>query len=374
MQNKAHKDTSTWQSPFIWFLLLCAAFFALYLSKSILVPLLIALLLAYAFDPVVDVMEAKGLPRSAVIWTIFFAIVSSLFLIIIFIIPTVQDQFTKTFNQLPAYLTQLHKDVVPALEKRFGVEFPKTFDETLQSVLGQLKEGAPDLFKPVTTFTLTFFTNTFGVLAALANLVVIPFMFYYLLKDFDQIKTQVASYIPLRLREAFFKRFREIDVSLSGFIRGQLLVIFFLTILYVGGLSWIGLDLSFALGLIAAAGEIVPYIGFAFGLILALAVGFLQFQDLLHPFYIILLFGAIQAIQGMAIAPLVMGKQVGIHPLVIVAAVYIGGDLFGFVGVLLAVPGAAILVVLLKALAEVYRNSALFQGASKNSGSSRIEK
>lgn len=374
MHNKTQREPATWQSPLIWFLLLCTSFVVLYLAKSILVPLLVALLLAYAFDPVVDVLEAKGLPRSAVIWTIFFAIISTLFLIIIFIIPTLQDQFTKTFDQLPAYLTQLHKDVVPALENRFGIQFPKTFDETLQSVLRQLKEGAPDLFKPVTTFTLTFFTNTFGVLAALANLVVIPFMFYYLLKDFDHMKTQVAVYIPPRLREAFFKRFREIDVSLSGFIRGQLLVIFFLTILYVVGLTWIGLDLSFALGLIAAAGEIVPYIGFAFGLILALAIGFLQFQDLLHPFYIVLLFGGIQAIQGMLIAPLIMGKQVGIHPLVIVAAVYIGGDLFGFVGILLAVPGAAILVVLLRALAENYQNSALFHGASSTSDSSHIKK
>ncbi len=374
MQNKANSELSTWGRPLTWFLLLGLLFAALYLSKSILVPFLIALLLAYAFDPLVDILEEKGLPRSAVIWAIFFVIVAALFLIVIFIIPTLQDQFTKTFNQLPAYLTQLHKDVVPALETRFGVAFPKTLDETLQSVLGQLKKGAPDLFKPVTTFTLTFFTNTFGVLAAVANLVVIPFMFYYLLKDFDHIKAQLADYIPFRLRAAFFKRFREIDLSLSGFIRGQLLVIFFLTILYVAGFTWIGLDLSFALGLIAAAGEIVPYIGFAFGLILALAFAFLQFQDLLHPLYVALLFVGVQAIQGMAIAPLVMGKQVGLHPLVIVAAVYIGGDLFGFIGVLLAVPGAAILVVLLKALAEAYQNSTLFHGASKSPERKRIEK
>jgi len=374
MRDKTDSDLSARQKPLIWAFILCLLFTAIYLSKSILVPFLIALLLAYAFDPLVDLLETKGFARSVVIWSIFFAIVTGLFLIVIFIIPTLQDQFTLTFNQLPAYLTQLNKNVVPALEKRFGVQFPKTFDETLQSVLGQLKEGAPDLFKPVTTFTLNFFTNTFGVLAAVANLVVIPFMFYYLLKDFDQIKTHVADYIPPRLRDTFFKRFREIDVSLSGFIRGQMLVIFFLTILYVVGLTWIGLDLSFALGLIAAAGEIVPYIGFAFGLLLALAIALLQFQDLLHPLYVVLLFGGIQAIQGIAIAPLVMGKQVGIHPLIIVAAVYIGGDLFGFIGVLLAVPGAAILVVLLKALAEAYQNSALFQDTRKSSDSSRIEK
>ncbi len=347
----------------VWLLIVLACFTSLYLSKSILVPFLIALLLAYAFDPLVDTLEAKRFPRSIAIWGIFSAIVITFLLFLIFVIPTLQDQFTKTFNQLPSYLNHLQEEFVPSIEKRFDIQFPKTFEETLEPVLAQLKEDAPTLFKPVTTFVLTFFTNTFSMLAALANLIIIPFIFYYLLKDFDRLKTHLSSYIPIHFREEAFKRFREIDLSLSGFIRGQLLVILFLSLFYIVGLSFIGLDLSFALGFIAAVGEIVPYIGFAFGLILSLALAFLQFQDFIHPLYVLLLFGGIQAIQGLAIAPLVMGKQVGLHPLVIITAVYIGGDLFGLIGVLLAVPGAAIFVVCLKSLAEYYRKSTLFIGS-----------
>lgn len=365
MQNKTRSDASTWGRPLTaLFVILCASTL-LYLSKSILVPFLLASLLAYAFDPVVDLLEKKGFPRSASICLIFALIVVALFLILFFVLPTLQDQLTKMFKQLPSYLTHLHQEVVPSIEKQFGVRFPQTFEETLKPVLDRLKEDAPALFKPVTTFALDFFTNTFGVLTALANLIIIPFMFFYLLKDFDRIKERLAAYIPLKYRDESFKRLREMDISLSGFIRGQLLLILFLAILYVTGLTWIGIDLSFPLGLIAAAGEIVPYIGFAFGLFLSLAFAFLQFQDLLHPLYVVVLFGGIQAIQTLAIAPFVMGKEVGLHPLVIVAAVYVSGDLFGLIGVLFAVPAAAILVVLLKALAEYYKNSSLFDEHSE---------
>ncbi len=352
---------------FIWLLLVLLGAVALLLSKSILAPFLVALLLAYAFDPVVDRLEEKRVPRSLAIWLIFSAIVAALLSFLLFVLPTLQDQLTLTFNQLPSYLSHLHQEVFPALEKRFGIRFPKTFEETLEPVIVRLKEEAPALFKPVTTFALSFFSNTLGMLVTLANLVIIPFIFYYLLKDFDRLKKQLASFIPPRYRDEVFRRFSEIDLSLSGFIRGQVLVILFLGILYVAGLSWIGLDLSFALGIIAAAGEIVPYVGFAFGLTLSLAISFLQFQDLLHPLYVILLFGGVQALQGLAIAPLVMGKQVGLHPLVIVTAVYVAGDLFGLIGVLLAVPGAAIFVVILKAFAEYYHSSALFNESQGNS-------
>ena len=364
MTHKKSLGDSNVRMPWGWFFLVVFAIVLIYLSKSLLAPFLIALLLAYAFDPVVDFLEEKACARSVAIAVIFSSIVLTLLLILFFVIPTIQDQLTRTFDRLPSYLDKLQKEVIPALETRFSIHFPKTFEETYETVLPRLKEKAPDLFKPVTAFVLSFFTNTLGMLTALANLVMIPFMFYYLLKDFDRLKENIASYIPIRYRAQASKRLREIDLSLSGFIRGQLLVILFLGIFYVAGLSWIGLDLSFALGLIAAAGEIVPYIGFTFGLALSLAIAFLQFQDFLHPLYVAFLFGGVQAIQGLAIAPLVMGKQVGLHPLVIVAAVYIGGDLFGFIGVLLAVPGAAILVVVLKALADYYRHSELFRGSS----------
>ncbi len=364
MQTKEGMRDVSWKGSVAWFLLCALAIFALYLSKSILSPFIIALLLAYAFDPVIDVLEERQVPRTLAIGSVFILITIVLALFLFFGLPTLQDQMMQAFEQFPVYLEHLRKNLLPAIESTLGIQLPSTFDETLKTILPRLKEDAPALFKPVTTFALSFFTNTFGLVAAVANLIIIPFMFYYLLRDFDRIKTSLARFIPDRYHTEVYKRLREIDLSLSGFVRGQLLIILLLCVFYVAGLSIIGLDIAFMLGIIAAIGEVVPYVGFAVGLVLSLAFAFLQFQDLIQPLYVLALFGGIQAIQGLAIAPLIMGKQVGLHPLVIIASIYIAGDLFGFIGILLAVPGAAVLVVLLRAFSEYYRNSNLYLGKS----------
>lgn len=344
-----------------WLAILALGIGILYLAGSILIPFLIAFLLAYAFDPVVVFLERRRVHRSLAIWFVITIIATILVLFLLVVIPIIQEETTRALEQLPGYLEHLRTDLLPYLEKRFGVHIPQTYEELSETVLPRLKEEAPNIFRPVTNILLSFFSNTAYLLAAIANLIVIPFAFYYFLKDFEALKATVWEYIPPRHRDEASRWLGELDRSLAGFIRGQLLVVLFLAILYGVGLTFIGVDLAFVLGIIGAFGEIVPYVGFVVGLSLSILISFLQFQDLLHPFYVVLLFGAIQSVQGLVIAPLVMGQQVGLHPLVVIAAVYIGGDLFGFVGILLAVPGAAVVVVLFKALAEHYRRSTLYR-------------
>jgi len=362
MDRKARVWPAAWPLPFGWLLLAILGLGALYVSKSVLIPVLLALIFAYAFDPVVDGLEKRNCPRFVSIWLIFSLLLITFILVLIFGIPMLQDQSIRAFQKFPAYLEQLQRDVLPALDNEFGIRLPKTIDETFDTVLPQLKKEAPLIFKPVTSFVLSFFTNTVGMLAAVANLMIVPIIFYYLLRDFDVMKTQISAYVPFRHRTRFHQIVKEIDRMLSGFLRGQLWIILLLGIVYGLGLSLIGVDFSVLLGMVAAIGEIVPYIGFSVGLLLSLSIAALQFQDFIHPLFVLLLFGGVQAIQGIVIAPWVMGKQVGLHPLAIILAVYIGGDLFGFIGVLLAVPGAAIVIVLFKALAASYRNSLLYRG------------
>lgn len=344
-----------------WLAVLALGIGILYLAGSILIPFLIAFLLAYAFDPVVLFMERRRVRRPFAIWFVILIIAAVLILFLLVVIPIIQGEITRTLEQLPRYLEHVRTDFLPYLEERFGIHIPKTYKEITETVLPRLKEEAPNIFRPVTTFLLSLFSNTAYLLAAIANLILIPFAFYYFLKDFETLKAKVWEYVPSRHRPEVSRWLRDLDRSLAGFIRGQLLVILFLAVVYGIGLTLIGVDLAFILGIIAAFGEIVPYVGFIVGLSLAVLVSLLQFQDFLHPFYVVLLFAAVQSIQGLVIAPLVMGQQVGLHPLVVIAAVYIGGDLFGFIGILLAVPGAAVVVVLLKALAEHYRRSPLYR-------------
>jgi predicted PurR-regulated permease PerM len=325
---------SKWNVRLGWSLIFAIAIGFLYLSKSILVPLLIAFLLAYAFDPVVGYLEKNGVRRWLGIWVIFLLIVAVVFLFLFFVIPVIQEQIARAVERFPGYIDYIREKMIPTIEQKLGIHFPTTFKEMSETILPRLKEQAPNVFQPVTVFILAFFSNTARFLVALINLVVIPFAFYYLLKDFDRLKEGVVEYVPPRHRPEFYKRMKEIDHSLGGFIRGQALVILFLAVFYGLGLTFIGVDLAFVLGIIAAIGEIVPYIGFIVGLSLSILIAVLQFQDFLHPFYIVLLFGAIQSIQGLLIAPLVMGHSVGLHPLIVISAIYVGGDLFGFIGVL----------------------------------------
>jgi predicted PurR-regulated permease PerM len=353
---------SKWEIRAEWFLIFVLGIGFLYLCRSIVVPLLIASLLAYAFDPAVGFLERRRIPRVLGIWLIFLLIVAIIFLFLFFVIPVIQAQIVRAVERFPSYLEYFREKILPSIEETFGIHLPTTFKEISDTLLPRLREQAPAVFQPVTVFVLAFFSNTARLLVALINLIVIPFAFYYLLRDFDRLKKNVAAYIPPRHRPEAYRRLNEIDRSLGGFIRGQFLVIFFLAVFYGVGLTFIGVDLAFVLGFIAAIGEIVPYIGFTIGLSLSILIAVLQFQDFLHPFYVILLFAAIQSIQGLMVAPLVMGRQVGLHPLIVIGAIYVGGDLFGFIGVLLAVPMAAVLVVLIKMLAEHYRKSALYRG------------
>lgn len=353
---------SKWEIRAEWFLIFVLGIGFLYLGRSILVPLLIASLLAYAFDPAVGFLERRRIPRVLGIWLIFFLIVAIIFLFLFFVIPVIQAQIVRAVERFPSYMEYLREKILPSIEETFGVRFPTTFKEILETVLPRLREQAPAVFQPATVFVLAFFSNTARLFVALINLIVIPFAFYYLLRDFDRLKKKLAAYIPPRHRPEAYRRLHEIDRSLGGFIRGQFLVILFLAVFYGVGLTFIGVDLAFVLGFIAAVGEIVPYIGFIVGLSLSILIALLQFQDFLHPVYVVLLFAAIQSIQGLMVAPLVMGRQVGLHPLIVIGSIYVGGDLFGFIGVLLAVPMAAVLVVLIKTLAEHYRKSALYRG------------
>lgn len=353
---------SKWETRAEWFLIFAVGIGFFYLCRSIIVPLLIASILAYAFDPAVGFLERRRIPRVLAIWLIFFLITAIIFLFLFFVIPVIQEQIARAVERFPSYMAYLREKIFPLIEETFGIRLPTTLKEMSETILPRLREQAPAAFQPVTAFILALFSNTARLLVALINLIVIPFAFYYLLKDFDRLKKKVATFIPPRHRPEAYRRLQEVDRSLGGFIRGQFLVILFLAVFYGVGLTFIGVDLAFVLGIIAAVGEIVPYIGFMVGLSLSILIAVLQFQDFLHPVYVVALFGAIQSIQGLVVAPLVMGRQVGLHPLIVIAAIYVGGDLFGFVGVLLAVPMAAVLVVLIKTLADHYRRSELYRG------------
>ena len=332
--------------------------FILWVIKSVLVPFLVAFLLAYAFDPLIHRME-RILSRPFSILLLFFGILLSLVLVLIYIVPIIQSEISVALQKFPHYLGLL-KELVPAVENRFGIHIPRTFGETLDALLPKINEVSPKLFEPLTTFVVRVFSNTVVFIVWLVKLLIIPIAAYYFLKDFDRIKTGVANIVPTKFRSGFHDLVSEIDRALSGFIRGQLLVVLILSALYSLALLAVGVDLSVLLGIISGTIEIIPYLGFIVGMSISLLMTTLQYQDFLHPLLVLVLFSFIQTAQGLFISPKVIGQQVGIHPLVVIAAITIGGDLFGLVGVLLAIPCAAVLLVVLKAMVRAFKASSFF--------------
>jgi len=209
-----------------------------------------------------------------------------------------------------------------------------------------------------------------AVIGWLLNLVLIPVVTFYLLRDWDRLTAGVLALLPRRLEPTVKSIAREIDDVLGAFIRGQLMVMLALGLTYAIGLWLVGLDLAFIIGAGAGVLSIVPYLGTLVGVVAALLAALFQFQDLLHPVLVLVVFAVGQSLEGMVFTPHLVGDRIGLHPVTVIFAVLAGGQLFGFLGILLALPVAAALNVLVWHLKERYHRSELYnrQGGSSGDG------
>jgi len=193
-----------------------------------------------------------------------------------------------------------------------------------------------------------------------AYLTLIPVVTFYLLRDWDILVGKVHDLIPRPYEKLASKLARQCDEVLAEFMRGQFLVMLAQAILYTIGLWIVGLEFFLLIGMLAGLVSFVPYLGFIVGIGVASVAGFMQFHDIIHLIYILIVFGVGQAIEGMLLSPLLVGDRIGLHPVAVIFAVMAGGQLFGFVGVLVALPVAAVIVVLLRHIHESYLESSLY--------------
>jgi predicted PurR-regulated permease PerM len=265
---------------------------------------------------------------------------------------------------LPGYAQHLY-DIAPATFKTYlGVETPEKLSLRLNELIHQGRDMSPDLLKPVLSFLQKAFSSTIGLILSVLGYFIIPVYLFYLLADLPQLKKFIESFIPERYRVVYEEKLAEVDLVLSGFIRGQLSVCAILAVLYSIGLYFIGIDLAIVIGTLAGATFIIPYVGTIIGIVLSVAMALLKFHDVLHPLLCLGWFCLVQGLEGMIITPKVVGKTVGLHPLVAIIALLIGGQIFGIMGMLLAVPVTAVLQVFLRSLAAYYRDSDFYHGMS----------
>jgi predicted PurR-regulated permease PerM len=203
-----------------------------------------------------------------------------------------------------------------------------------------------------------------SIIAWLGNLVLIPVVTFYLLRDWDILIARIHELLPKQYKSVITKLAKESDQTLSAFLRGQFLVMLVLGLMYSIGLWFIGLELALLIGMMAGLVSFVPYLGFILGIVAASIAMLLQTHELFQLLPVLIVFGIGQVLEGMLLTPLLVGDKIGLHPVAVIFAILAGGQLFGFVGILLALPVAAVIAVVLRHMHGEYRASAYFDSGS----------
>ncbi|HEY6839003.1 MAG TPA: AI-2E family transporter [Geobacteraceae bacterium] len=334
----------------------------IYYHGAIFLPLFIALILAYLLEPLILPLERRGISRSLAIFLVFFCFIALLAGMTDFLVAALRSEFGSVEVNLPEYALRLY-GVIPAKIKLYlGIETQDKAYQQLNHILEALRGVSFDIYRETLALVTKAFSSTLSFLLAVIGYLITPVYLYYFLKDMPKLKQTLLDMVPVRLRSGLLARVGEIDELLSAFIRGQLSVCVILAVLYSIGLYFIGIDLAILIGTLAGITFIIPYFGTILGIVLSVIMALLKFHDFLHPLLCLGWFGIVQALEGGVITPMIVGDKVGLHPIITILALFLGGQLFGILGMLLAVPVAAVLKVLVRSLLNVYRSTAYYTG------------
>ncbi|MCD6499117.1 MAG: AI-2E family transporter [Deltaproteobacteria bacterium] len=348
-----------WQMAF-GFAMLFVVFYAVRELKAILTPLVIAFLLAYLLDPVIDWFEVHGLSRTLGVVVLLVGVIVVMTAFVLLVIPLVGREFSNFGREIPRFVARIKQDTIPWVEQAFHFTIPKTTTELADRFGYSLQELSQKAVQPISGLAGRAVQGAYQVVMFLAGLVLIPFFTFFLLRDFDKMAELIHGLIPHRHRDWARQTWTEIDETLSGWIRGQLLVMLVLGTLYSTGYVLVGIPLGLVIGMLTGLMAFIPYLGAALGFAMALTMAFLDWQGWSHVFGVAGVFATVQTLDGLFITPNILGYETGLSPAVVVLALLVFGKLFGLVGVLLAVPVAGIIHVLLRRSMESYRASAFF--------------
>jgi len=329
----------------------------LYWLGPVLAPFLVSAGLAYLGDPLVDQLQRRGYSRSLGVLLVFVAMLLAGLLMLIIGLPALGQQLQALIDMLPAVLDWLQGEAVPKLLRLLEGEEVTVDRERLRAlVAGHWKQVGNALGTVLGQLT----ASGQLLLTVLAYLTLVPVVTFYLLRDWDLLVARVRDLIPRSVEPRVVQLAGECDAVLAEFLRGQLLVMAALALMYTVGLLLCGLKLAFIIGVIAGLVSFVPYLGLAVGVLLAGMAAVAQFHDLIHVIWVLVVFGACQTLESVWLSPWLVGDRIGLHPVAVIFAVMAGGQLFGFLGILLALPAAAIVMVLLRHSHDAYRASALY--------------
>jgi predicted PurR-regulated permease PerM len=333
----------------------------LFLLGPILTPFAVAALLAYLGDPLVDRLETRGLSRSAAVAIVFGAMTLLLLLLPLVLIPLLETQISTLVERLPLYIGWIRERLMPFLVERLGVD-PEFF--STDQIVAMLKSHWQQAGGVAAAVIASVSQSGLAIIGWIMNLLLIPVVTFYFLRDWDEMIGRVRELLPRTIEERVVSLARQSDEVLSAFLRGQIAVMLALGLIYSIGLWMAGLKLAFLIGMGAGLLSFVPYLGGILGVGGAVIAALVEHRDLIHVVYVLVVFGVGHGLEGFVLTPWLVGDRIGLHPVAVIFAILAGGQLFGFIGVLLALPVTAVLGVLLRHLHEQYVGSGLYREAS----------
>ena len=351
----------------ILFWLVAATFLALflYVFSPILLPFAAGMILAYFLDPVADALERLGLSRVAATIVILIGFLLAFLLAMMIVIPVLGTQLAEFISRIPDYLSRLQAlltDIDPDfLETAIGVD------------AAALREGLSSLLTQGAGFLTTLFQSIWSsgkTLVDIAGLfVVTPVVAFYMLLDWDRMVARIDDWVPRDHLDTVRALARDINASTAGFVRGQGTLCLILGVMYAVGLTLVGLNFGLLIGLFAGLISFIPYIGSLIGLVLSVGVALVQFwPEWQWVVAVAAIFFGGQFIEGNILQPKLVGKSVGLHPVWLMFALFAFGYMFGFLGLLIAVPAAAAVAVLVRFALERYLESPMYRGDGDSDG------
>ena len=336
------------------------AFWLLWLLSPILTPFAVAALLGWLGDPLVDRLQRAGRSLNTAVIIVFTLMALLLALVLVILVPLIESQISTLIESLPRYRLWFTGVAIPWIEARTGMQIATWLD---LSHLVELMRSNWERAGGVATTILGYVSRSgFALIGMLTSLVLIPVITFFFLRDWDLLVGRVASMVPRDHIETVTRLARESSDVLGGFLRGQFLVMVILGVMYGVGLWAVGLDLGILIGIIAGLLTFVPYLGPTSGVVLGVLAALMQYGDWKHVAGVLAVFGVGQLIESYWLTPKLVGDRIGLHPVAVIFAVLAGGQLFGFLGMLLALPMAAVVNVLLRYAHERYTQSHLYAG------------
>lgn len=339
-----------------WLIGLLLMLAALYLLSGILLPFVAGMAIAYFLDPIADRLERLGASRLAATGIITVGFFLALVLMVLLLFPLVQAQVTSFAARVPGYVERLAAWVQPLLEHAQDYLSPQDM-ERLRSAVGESAGTAVSWIGRLLTGLLA---GSAALINALSLIFITPVVTFYMLRDWDRIVAKIDGWLPRAHVHTIRAQASEINKTLAGFLRGQGTVCLTLAAFYGVGLTLVGLDVGLILGFAAGLISFIPYVGSIAGFVLGVVLALAQSHDWLLPALVAGVFMAGQVIEGNFLTPKLVGDRVGLHPVWIIFALLAAGSLFGFVGILLAVPVAAVIGVLTRFALSRYLASPLY--------------